>query len=140
MAFGKYRTSNDGPMNAIPKPHPAFALHRPQAVKEKLIPDSKMRLKAQFNEVCRFKHLAMRPEESYWFWVVRLVRHFGSKIHPRNLTAEELRGFLSHLATVGQVAASIQNQALNALLFLYREVLHQEQVIVNGSKRVSSYE
>jgi integron integrase len=71
----------------------------------------------------------MRTEESYWPWVVRLVRHFGSKIHPRELTADQLREFLSHLATVKQVAASTQNQALNALLFLYREVLHKEQVI-----------
>jgi integron integrase len=98
-------------------------------VKEGLIPNPKGRLKEQFHEVCRFKHVAMRTEESYWPWVVRLVRHFGSKIHPRELTADQLREFLSHLATVKQVAASTQNQALNALLFLYREVLHKEQVI-----------
>ena len=98
-------------------------------VKEGLIPNPKGRLKEQFHEVCRFKHVAMRTEESYWAWVVQLVRYFGSKIHPRDLTADQLREFLSHLATVKQVAASTQNQALNALLFLYREVLHQEQVI-----------
>jgi integron integrase len=105
------------------------------AVLEGLVPNPKARLKAQFHEVCRFKHLAVRTEESYWAWVVRLVRHFDSKINPRDLTAEQLGGFLSHLATVGQVAASTQNQALNALLFLYREVLHQERV-VQGFVRV----
>ena len=99
------------------------------AVREGLIPNSKARLKDQFHEVCRFKHVAVRTEESYWQWVVRLVRHFGSKIDPRDLTAEQVGGFLSHLATVGQVAASTQNQALNALLFLYREVLHLDQPI-----------
>ncbi len=99
------------------------------AVREGLIPNPKARLKDQFHEVCRFKHVAVRTEESYWQWVVRLVRHFGSNIHPRDLTAEQVGGFLSHLATVGQVAASTQNQALNALLFLYREVLHLDQPI-----------
>jgi len=98
-------------------------------VRERLVPNPKGRLKEQFHEVCRFKHVAMRTEESYWGWVVQLVRYFGSKIHPRDLTADELREFLSHLATAKQVAASTQNQALNALLFLYREVLHQEQLI-----------
>lgn len=130
-------------MNPHPLSAPVNTAHSPVAkggsfpgnpgpvppVKEGLIPNPKRRLKEQFHEVCRFKHLAMRTEESYWPWVVQLVRHFGSKIHPRDLTADQLREFLSHLATVRQVAASTQNQALNALLFLYREVLHQEQVI-----------
>jgi hypothetical protein len=66
--------------------------------------------------------MALRTEEAYWAWVVRLVRHFHSQIHPRDLSAEQLAEFLTHLATVGLVAASPQNQALNALLFLYREV------------------
>ena len=81
-------------------------------VKEGLVPNPKGRLKEQFHEVCRFKHVAMRTEESYWGWVVRLVRHFGSKIHPRDLTADQLREFLSYLATAKQVAVSTQNQAL----------------------------
>src|SRR5450759_4372500 len=94
-----------------------------------LQPNPKARLQAQFHEVCRFRHVALRTEEAYWAWVVRLVRHFNSKIHPKDLNAEQLAAFLTHLATVGLVAASTQNQALNALMFLYREVLHQEQLV-----------
>jgi integrase len=102
---------------------------RHAVVRERLVPNPKARLKEQFHEVCRFKHLAERSEEAYWGWVVRLVRHFEGKINPKDLSGEQLAGFLTHLATVGQVAASTQNQALNALLFLYREVLHLERVV-----------
>src|SRR5438132_5614646 len=94
-----------------------------------IIPNPKGRLQEQFHEVCRFRHVAVRTDETYWGWVVRLVRFFESKIHPRDLGADQLTGFLTHLASVEKVAASTQNQALNALLFLYREVLHQERVI-----------
>jgi integron integrase len=96
---------------------------------DKLIPNPKTRLKEQFHEVCRFKHLAVRSEEAYWGWVVRLVCFFDSKINPRDLSGEQLGEFLSHLASVGRVAASTQNQALNALMFLYREVLHMERTV-----------
>jgi len=99
--------------------------------KDGLRPNPKVRLKEQFHEVCRFRHVSLRTEEAYWAWVVRLVRHFHSQIHPKDLTAEQLAEFLTHLATVGQVAASTQNQALNAFLFLYREVLHQDQLVAD---------
>jgi integron integrase len=105
------------------------------AGEDKLIPNPKARLKEQFHEVCRFKHVAMRTEEAYWGWVVRLVRFFGSKIHPKDLSGEQVKAFLTHLATVEKVAASTQNQALNAVMFLYREVLHEERV-VQGFERV----
>jgi len=111
----------------FPKSAPIAA--GPGKVREGLLPSPKVRLKEQFHEVCRFKHLALRSEEAYWAWVVRLVRFFNDKIHPKDLSGEQLAEFLTHLATVGQVAASTQNQALNALLFLYREVLHLEQAV-----------
>jgi len=111
------------------RPAAAGMTARHAAVWERLVPNPKARLKEQFHEVCRFKHLAVRSEEAYWGWVVRLVRHFDSKINPKDLSGEQLAAFLTHLATVGQVAASTQNQALNALLFLYREVLHLERVV-----------
>ena len=94
-----------------------------------LVPNPKARLKEQFHEVCRFKHLALRSEEAYWGWVVRLVRFFQGRIHPKDLSGVQLAEFLTHLAAVEQVAASTQNQALNALMFLYREVLHQAQPV-----------
>jgi hypothetical protein len=96
----------------------------PQPPRGHLVPNPKARLKEQFHEVCRFKHLALRSEEAYWGWVVRLVRFFESKVNPRVMTGEQLAEFLTHLAAVDKVAASTQNQALNALVFLYREVLN----------------
>jgi hypothetical protein len=105
-------------MSGAPKSVPNNAA--PDRAREGLVPDPKARLKDQFHEVCRFKHLALRSEEAYWAWVVRLVRFYKGKIHPKDLTSDQLAEFLTHLATVGQVAASTQNQALNALLFLYR--------------------
>lgn len=97
--------------------------------RERLVPNPKSRLKDQFHEVCRFKHVSLRTEEAYWAWVVRLVKFFDSKIHPRDLSGQHLGKFLTHLATIRKVAASTQNQALNALMFLYREVLHVEQTV-----------
>ena len=111
------------------RPSSSASTARAAAGRERFIPNPKARLKEQFHEVCRFKHLAARSEEAYWAWVVRLVKHFGSRIHPKDLSGEQLAEFLTHLATVGQVAASTQNQALNALLFLYREVLQLERVV-----------
>jgi integron integrase len=102
---------------------------RMAVVRDGLVPNPKARLKAQFHEVCRFKHLALRTEEAYWGWVVRLVHFFDSKINPRDLSGGQLGEFLSHLASVDKVAASTQNQALNALMFLYREVLHVERAV-----------
>jgi integrase len=111
------------------RPAAAGTTARHAAVRERLVPNPKARLKEQFHEVCRFKHLAVRSEEAYWGWVVRLVHYFEAKINPRDLSGEQLGEFLTHLAAVGQVAASTQNQALNALLFLYREVLHLERTV-----------
>ena len=102
---------------------------------DRLVPNPKARLKDQFHEVCRFKQVALRTEESYWAWVVRLVKHFQGKVHPRDLSAEQVKEFLTYLATAEQVAASTQNQALNAILFLYREVLHEERLLA-GFERV----
>lgn len=65
---------------------------------------------------------SIRTEEAYVGWVRRFILA-NSKRHPRGLGAREVEAFLTHLATHGQVAASTQNQALSALLFLYREVL-----------------
>jgi integron integrase len=69
--------------------------------------------------------LSIRTEESYVGWVRRFILANGKR-HPRHLGAREIEAFLTQLATHGQVAASTQNQALSALLFLYREVLQQE--------------
>lgn len=66
--------------------------------------------------------LSIRTEEAYVGWVRRFILANGKR-HPRELGAREVEGFLTHLAMHGRVSASTQNQALSALLFLYREVL-----------------
>jgi integron integrase len=72
----------------------------------------------------RRKHYAIRTEEAYVSWVKRFVL-FHHKRHPKELGLPEINAFLTHLAVEQQVAASTQNQALSALLFLYTEVLAQ---------------
>lgn len=68
------------------------------------------------------KHYSPRTAEAYEVWVRRYVRYHERR-HPRDLDANHLRDYLSHLATAGRVAASTQNQALAAIRFLYEEVL-----------------
>jgi integron integrase len=80
------------------------------------------RLLDQVRGKIRLKHYSLRTEQTYVDWIKRFIRHFGKR-HPRDLGAAEVEAFLTHLAVVGRVAASTQNQAKSALLFLYREVL-----------------
>lgn len=70
----------------------------------------------------RTKHYSIRTEEVYLGWMRRFIR-FHQMRHPRGMGAVEVQQFLSHLAVDGDVAASTQNQALSALLYLYKEVL-----------------
>ena len=70
----------------------------------------------------RLKHYSIRTEQAYVDWIKRFVLHFDKR-HPRDLGAAEVEQFLTHLAVHGKVAASTQNQAKSALLFLYKEVL-----------------
>ena len=83
------------------------------------------RLLDQMRDVIRRKHHSLRTEEAYIDWTRRFV-YFCNLQHPRNCGAVEVQAFLSHLANAGHVAASTQNQARSALLFLYREVLGAE--------------
>ena len=80
------------------------------------------RLLDQVRARIRFKHYSIRTEQAYVDWIKRFIRHFG-KQHPKDLGAIEVQAFLTHLAVAGRVAASTQNQAKSALLFLYKEVL-----------------
>jgi integron integrase len=93
--------------------------------REGFIPNPKLKLLEQVSEVMRFKHYSLRTERTYQEWIKRYI-FFHGKRHPREMGAFEVERFLSDLATRCKVAASTQNQAFNALLFLYREVLHQE--------------
>jgi integrase len=73
----------------------------------------------------RARHYSRRTEVAYVLWVRRFIL-FHKKQHPSFLGEPEISEFLSSLATRGKVSPSTQNQALSALLFLYREVLHQD--------------
>ena len=73
----------------------------------------------------RVKHYSLKTEAAYCGWIRRFILANGKR-HPRDMGGPEVEGFLSRLAVEGDVAASTQNQALAALLFLYREVLGQE--------------
>jgi integron integrase len=78
----------------------------------------------QMSDCLRTQHYSARTEESYVEWVRRYIL-FHQKRHPKDMGAPEVKAFLTHLAVERKVAASTQNQALSALLFLYREVLNQ---------------
>jgi integron integrase len=109
----------------------------------RLTPNPQLPLQGQVREVMRFYHYSDRTEETYWQWIVRYLKFHRSKEatgtacgdarptgkwvwrHPREMGAGEVEAYLSHLATERNVSASTQNQALNALVFLYGEVLQQ---------------
>ncbi|MGB8702253.1 MAG: phage integrase N-terminal SAM-like domain-containing protein [Thermosynechococcaceae cyanobacterium] len=79
----------------------------------------------QVHDVIRLKHYSYRTEQSYVHWIYRFIV-FHEKRHLKDMRAPEVEAFLTHLAVQQHVAASTQNQALCAILFLYRQVLHQE--------------
>ena len=79
----------------------------------------------QVRDRLRVKHYSLRTEQSYVAWIRRYI-YFHGKRHPKDMGAEEVEAFLSHLAVERSVSASTQNQAKSALLFLYKEVLQIE--------------
>ncbi|NNJ70835.1 MAG: integron integrase [Kiritimatiellales bacterium] len=94
--------------------------------KKKFKPDSNLKLLDQVREVLRYHHYAYRTEQTYCDWIKRFLKYYEMKRHPKEMGAAEVERYLSHLATEGKVAASTQRQALNAIMFLYREVLDIE--------------
>jgi site-specific recombinase XerD len=86
-------------------------------------PDGKeKRLIDRLREAIRSRHYSRRTGETYWYWIRNFIRFHGVR-HPAEMGAEEVTAFLSWLATERNVAAATQNQALSALLFLYKHVL-----------------
>lgn len=79
----------------------------------------------QVRDRIRVKHYSIRTETQYVQWTKRFILFHGKR-HPRDMGPKEIEAFLTHLAVEGNVSASTQNQALSALLFLYREVLGME--------------
>jgi integron integrase len=85
----------------------------------------KPKLLDQVRDVIRRKHYSIRTEQAYIDWIRRFIIYHGKR-HPGEMAEEEVAQFLTHLARHLNVAASTQNQALSALLFLYKEVLKHE--------------
>ena len=83
------------------------------------------KLLEQFRDALRVKHYAYRTEKSYIFWIRRFIL-FHKKKHPSEMGSRHISEFLTHLAVDRNVSASTQNQALNALIFLYKKVLGLE--------------
>jgi integron integrase len=86
-------------------------------------------------DVLRLKHYSLRTERSYCDWIERFIR-FHHLRHPKEMGEVEVSSFLTQLARDGRVAAATQNQALSALLFLYKHVLKQEIGWLDNVERI----
>jgi site-specific recombinase XerD len=92
------------------------------------------RLYDRIVEVPRVRHYSRRTEEAYLHWIRRYIE-FHEHQHPRQLGEDDVNRFLTHLAVKEHVAASTQNQALSAILFLYEQVLEQPLDRIEGVVR-----
>ena len=95
------------------------------------------RLIPRLREALRVRRYSLKTEKAYVQWVRRYI-YFHGKRHPQDMGAVEVTAFLNHLANARHVAAATQNQALAALLFLYREVLEVELPWLDGLVRAKT--
>ncbi len=102
---------------------------RPEAPRER-----PPRLLDQLRQALRLRHRSQRTEDAYVHWVRRFIVFHGKR-HPRGMGAPEITAFLNHLATERQVTPSTQNQALSAIVFLYRRVLECDVLDLEGLVR-----
>lgn len=117
--------------------------NRPPNPPERFIPNPKLKFMDQCREVMRYRQVSGRTEEAYLQWILRFL-HFHRRPapqakwvwrHPKDMGEVEVRSFLTDLAARRQVSIATQNQALNALLFLYRHVIGGEMAWVDGFER-----
>lgn len=97
-------------------------------------PPRNPKLLDRVRDAIRLRHYSLRTEQVYADWIKRFILFHGKR-HPQEMGAAEVREFLTDLAVRRQVAASTQNQAFSALLFLYKEVLKQELPWIEGIER-----
>lgn len=90
----------------------------------------------QVRNAIRVRHFSIRTEQAYLGWIRQFI-HFHGKRHPLEMGAREVAAFLTHLAVAREVAPATQNQALNALVFLYRVVLERPLEAIPGVVRAS---
>lgn len=95
---------------------------------------SQGRLLDRLRDAIRTRHYSYQTEKAYLHWARRFI-YFHDKRHPQEMGEAEIAAFLSHLAVERRVSASTQNQALNALLFLYKQVLEREVGLIQGVVR-----
>ena len=84
----------------------------------------------KIRDIIRTKHYSYATEKTYINWIYRYIIFFN-KQHPKNLGEKEISMFLTYLATVRKVSAKTQNQALNVLAFLYRDVIKRPMAVLN---------
>lgn len=99
-------------------------------------PKPKPRLLDEVRMVMRLRHMSIRTEEAYVQWIKRFIL-FHQKRHPREMGETEIRAFLANLAVEQNVAASTQNQAMAAIIFLYQEVLQKELPRLDNIERAT---
>ncbi|HEX4129103.1 MAG TPA: phage integrase N-terminal SAM-like domain-containing protein [Pirellulales bacterium] len=97
-----------------------------------------MKLLEQCRQACQRRHFARQTTRAYLRWIEAFVRFERAKCgrwrHPQELGARDIEGFLTHLAVNRRVAEATQNQAMAAVLFLYRDVLHREVGEMSASR------
>ena len=101
-----------------------------------LPPLQSTRLLDQVRERVRYLHYSLRTEKAYLYWVRFFIRWHGMR-HPRDMGVAQVEAFLTMLATQRGVSASTHNQALSAILFLYRQVLGTELPWMDNVQRPS---
>jgi integron integrase len=99
---------------------------------EKIVGGSK--LLGEMRDLIRRRHYSIRTEQAYLEWVKRYILFHGKR-HPNEMGEPQIVAFLNHLAVKREVAASTQNQALNALVFLYKQVLEREELALENITR-----
>ncbi len=97
----------------------------------------KPKLLDQVRNLMRVRHLSHKTERAYVGYIREYILFHGKK-HPKDLGVDEIREYLTHLAVVKKVAASTQNVAFNALIFLYKQVLQIELPPIQGVLRAKS--
>ena len=122
-AARRFSQPTNNPRNGIAQ---VAAISLPTAQKPKLLD--------QVRQAIRTRHYSPRTEETYVHRIKRFI-FFHNKRHPAEMGEKEIAQFLSSLASEQHVSASTQNQGLNAILFLYREVLRKEIGYVDGVVR-----
>ncbi len=103
-----------------------------------ILPDecepAKPKFLEQVRTILRTRHYSLRTEEAYLGWIKRFILFHGKR-HPQEMGGTEVAAFLNYLAGERAVAAATQNQALNALLFLYEVMLERELGAIEGLQR-----